>query len=167
MGLDITAYRKLEATVPAGTAIDDVAAADMDDRFFVRAHHLAWVEATWPGRAEGLTTGLFRFAEAFSFGAGSYGGYNHWRDWLAHIAGFKSADQVWEKKPQGPFVELINFADNEGFIGPVVSAKLAKDFAEHQAKVDALELDEDYQRAYSNWRKAFEMAADGGAIEFH
>jgi hypothetical protein len=41
-----------------------------------------------------------------------------------------TAEQVWAARPEGPFVELIDFADNEGMIGPRAAAKLAKDFAD-------------------------------------
>ena len=36
-----------------------------------------------------------------------------------------------------PFVELINFSDCEGVIGPEVAAKLAKDFADYEFSASA------------------------------
>jgi hypothetical protein len=61
-------------------------------------------------------------------------------------------------------VELINFADNEGIIGTTACAKLAKDFAEHAAKAGRNGW---CAKLYRDWQTAFEMAADGGCVDFH
>lgn len=66
----------------------------------------------------------------------------------------------------GPFWELINFSDCEGVLGPATSAKLAGDFATWQEKADQ-HPDEAFRVLYARWRKACEMAADGGALVFH
>ena len=67
-----------------------------------------------------------------------------------------------------PFVELINFPDNEGVIGPVVAAKLAKDFAEfeHRAEEYSASIPDgtDWLENYREWKCAFEMAAKDGAV---
>lgn len=65
-----------------------------------------------------------------------------------------------------PFFELIHFADNEGVIGPVVSAKLAKDFRDNYERAKAFG-DGYWLSKYEKWMAAFEMAADNGAVEFH
>jgi hypothetical protein len=71
----------------------------------------------------------------------------------------------------GPFWELIQFADNEGYIGPTVAAKLATDFANwaDRAKEFAKdpEVGEWWLVSYNKWRQAFELAADGGVVDFH
>jgi len=67
----------------------------------------------------------------------------------------------------GPFMELINFSDCEGTLGPVVCAKLAEDFQEFDDRAkSAWGGDSGPYAIYSNWRKAVEMAADRGAIAF-
>jgi hypothetical protein len=152
MGLDITAYSKLRAVGPK---------TDDSDLVF-------WDNPDFPGRSEGVDCSLeYEAADQHGFCAGSYGGYNNWRNELAKLAGWNSAQHVWSQSPDsGPFVELINFADNEGTIGPVVAAKLAKDFADHQALADA-STNSRFADVYNEFRKAFEMAADGGAVSFH
>jgi len=165
MGLDITAYRKLS---PEPSATEDNETIVQLSRALVD-----WTEKEFPGRTQGVVAGMYSFAERFGFRAGSYSGYNRWREWLAKVAGLEAPKLIWESEsPSGPFVELINFADNEGIIGPLVSAKLAKDFAEHEERIASLASDEQsfdpYNlEKYRAWRKAFEMAADGGAVEFH
>lgn len=165
MGLDITAYRKL---IPAPDAPVDGDGCPLEYERFGQIHpsSIAFAEEHWPGRSAGITAGVYEPAEAFSFRAGSYGRYNQWRRQLAAFAGYDSLEVVWDTHPTGPFVELIDFADNEGVIGPVVSAKLAKDFDEHQWRADR-HPDDWFRTQYGNWRKAFEMATDGGAVDFH
>lgn len=76
----------------------------------------------------------------------------------SHAAGAWSAEA-------GPFWELINFSDCEGIIGPVVSAKLARDFQEYQEKANSQLTDYDLER-YNSWRQAFELAAENGVVRF-
>ncbi len=69
-------------------------------------------------RADGVEEGYYEVAGRERVISLSYGGYNRWRSELAELIGttdevvFKSSDKTI------PFYELINFADNEGFIGP-------------------------------------------------
>jgi len=119
-----------------------------------------------------------RLKTAVGLHAGSYGGYNRWREQLAELAGYPAGDYeqygrtyqshcvpCWNGEA-GPFSELINFSDCEGVIGASVSAKLAKDFADFQPKADAHE-DDRFRMKYAEWRQAFEMASDSGAVDFH
>ena len=69
-----------------------------------------------------------------------------------------------------PFVELINFSDCEGVIGPKVAAKLAKDFADYEDRASAFAAkfkDDFFLALYREWRRAFEWAADGGMVHFN
>ena len=66
-----------------------------------------------------------------------------------------------------PFVELIDFADNEGYIGPTVAAKLARDFAQHEASILSPEVEGWQAKLYRDWRHAFELAADNGCVDLH
>lgn len=163
MGLDITAYGKIERIEPQPEyedTPDDVARLCANPDF--------------PGRADDVKDGYYTYGERIRFAAGSYGGYNAWREQLAELAGYPAvlhdskmlcAAGAWEAVA-GPFWELIEFADNEGTIGAAVSAKLAKDFAEFQPKADA-HPDDWFSDRYAHWRRAFELAADGGAVRFH
>lgn len=160
MGLDIVAYRGL-VLVPAAEARDY--GGDLRADYFVQVRA---DEKSFPGRAAGLVDGgYYRAVDSMYFRAGSYSGYGIWREMLAQLAGYPSDDDVWENDIAGPFTELINFSDCEGVIGPVVSAKLAKDFAEFQGKADS-HPDDYFREKYNQWRLAFEMAADGGCVEF-
>jgi hypothetical protein len=165
MGLDITAYRKLTKTDTAELESDGY---PKDYLKFWRARLVTGTEEEFPGRTEGVEQdAVYSFAERLSFRAGSYGGYNDWRNDLAKVAGHESAKAAWDNPPPAgsPFWELINFFDNEGVIGPIVAAKLAQDFAEYRTKAKA--IGGYFFDRYCQWQKAFEMAADGGAVNFH
>lgn len=103
---------------------------------------------------------------SLKFRAGSYGGYNDWREQLAQLAGYASARHVWNDHLLGPFVELINFSDCEGVIGSEAAQKLATDFAAFNEKA-LKHKDPWFYRMYRRWWMAFEIASDGGAVEFH
>ena len=165
MGLDITAHRGLTKAV-GNEAFDETGEliwTGKDDDWFQ-----LYVNDAFPGQAEDIEDQkAYKSAESFGFRAGSYGGYNVWRNELAQLAGYESDRAVWAMDTKvGPFVELINFSDCEGVIGATVSAKLAKDFAAYQEKADQ-HPSEYFRQKYAEWRKAFEMAADGGCVDFH
>lgn len=178
MGLDITACRritKLDAIFNEdGDAIDKQTGAPVD--YDVRAY----ANKDFPGRWEGVEDGaIYKAEESIGFCAGSYSGHNAWREELAKLAGYNPAPVNYGfgitlmkhsggaySESEGPFWELINFSDCEGTIGPIVSAKLANDFAEwdERAKKHA---DSDFYAKFQQWMEAFEMAADGGLVGFH
>lgn len=173
MGLDITAYKKitpLDAVFDQdGDPIDPKTREPLEGDYFHMCENPHYTE-----RADGLARGLYAYEDATGFRAGSYSGYSQWRDQLAELAGYAAAPRedhhkhsasAWDAE-SGPFWELINFSDCEGTIGPKTSAKLAKDFADHQAKADAHES-ERFRSLYGQWRVAFEMATDEGAVDFH
>lgn len=178
MGLDITAYSKLEKIGVVydedGEPIDPQTCEPLlDDSIVLRAND------AYPDRAAGLSAkGCYKFSGCYGFRAGSYSSYNYWRDELAKLAGWalsgytqynkewpSYAASAW-RATGGPFWELINFSDCEGVIGPIACQKLAKDFADHQELADAVD-DERFRELYADWRQAFEIASDGGAVEFH
>lgn len=160
MGLDISAYRALRPA-PEAELDSDGDPKDYDSFTRITPRMVALTEEEFPGRTAGVQTGILTFGMKLRFRAGSYSGYSQWRDWLASISGWGSAKLCWEgTRTEGPFYELISFSDCEGVIGPQVAAKLAKDFDDFAEKAG------DDER-YALWRKAFTMAADGGAVEFH
>jgi hypothetical protein len=158
MGLDITAYERVKRTPRGGVDGDDL------ENGFTRLY----VNPDFPGRADEIENrAVYEVSgEELDFRAGSYSGYNAWRDQLAQLVGRATAREVWEDPKPGPFVELINFADNEGTIGAGVAKKLAADFALWQPQADA-HGDEWFRQHYALWRRAFEIAAKGGAVCFH
>ena len=123
--------------------------------------------------------------------AGSYSGYNSWRNDLALAAGYEGgAEEVWGtmsdqlyKPDSPPFLELINFSDSEGVIGPDVSKKLYNDFVNyentikqevdkwflkiHPEKAYGVDDTKWFLSKYEEWKKAFETASNGGFVSFH
>lgn len=173
MGLDIVAYRKLVKVDNPPTLADDDELPDGFWRPWPAA--IAWAEEHFPGRSEGIDpNAVYRLTSEdgehlLEFKAGSYSGYGAWRDRLAQLAGHGDREARHASPITGPFAELIDFADNEGVIGPIVSAKLAKDFAAWEAEFERRCPADDrdwFMHFYRLWRRAFEMAADEGAVDF-
>jgi hypothetical protein len=147
MGLDITAYSRMERV-------------DCDSRDCELDGHVnPYINPDFPEQANGVS-GCYRKTPAskeHGFRAGSYGGYNWWRDELAQMVSGLSA-----------FSEMIMFSDCEGTIGPNTSRKLAADFGIFQELADARKDDDTmFTAKYQEWRKAFEIAQDGGFVRFH
>lgn len=136
-------------------------------------------------RIRDMKRGYYEAEEVMSFRAGSYSGYNHWRNLLALAIHDMPAEEIWEQASglekvaaegmgMPPFFELINFADNEGCIGPSVSKKLYKDFCEHEAKFTAYIknkvepdiVDWDLGK-YQEWKEAFRLASENGFVSFN
>ena len=157
MGLDITAYSKLTFV-----CMPDESYEESDDEIQVREN------PHFPGRLAGLyDKGVYSLAdsEEYDFRAGSYGGYNRWREVL---------DLARKGLPSYAFEEIIEFSDCEGTIGPSVSLKLRDDFVRYaeQVKAKVRELVPDdrgeyWIEKYEDWTKAFTLAADGGCVIFH
>lgn len=157
MGLDITAYKRL-TKVENPQLDEDGDVLDWENQWRTDGS-MRWSEQHWPGRAEGVDfETVYTFGDSCGFRAGSYSGYNWWRQKLSEFA------------EGDAFRELIEFSDCEGVIGSVVSNKLAADFAEFedQAKeyAEKIETGEYWLKKYGEWKEAFEMAADGGAVNF-
>lgn len=162
MGLDITSYKRL--AVVEKPEIDKGELIHWDTNWRPGAS-MDWSERNFPGRGEGIDSNtVYTWEDSFDFSAGSYSGYGNWRSQLESFAESIGKEEA--------FQELIDFADNEGVIDPVVSKKLAKDFTEN--KLEALkfskELDNNgewFYKKYEEWQIAFEMAADNGAVDFY
>lgn len=170
MGLDISAYEK--ATLVKAISLKEWNAGACDEcdgaaTFLYKDH---------PSRTQNddLTEGVYETSgECHGFRAGSYGGYNNWRSLLARLVG-TTDEAIWKGGEAPAFRELIHFSDCEGFIGPKTSAKLARDFAEWQARAEtfAAAMADGSEGSYwigkyREWRRAFEIAAKGGAVKFH
>lgn len=168
MGLDISVYAnvKFVAEYVAGEWLEDC-------EIFVSPEY----ENTFPGRALPLRVGWYTGERVFGFRAGGYSFYNEWRNLLAKAAGYPSDSYVWRNVPEGPFVELINFYDNEGVLGASVCRKLYSDFcrpgvvqcAKEVLSVSANQMQMEYfEERYNNFKKAFELAGEhNGAVVFH
>jgi hypothetical protein len=172
-GLDISAYSNLL----------EVANPVLDEDGFPKdtEHEVLLRPVDFPERFKGLKTGaVYRFSKSFEFRAGSYSGYNWWRNELAKLAGYPlvTATETISGKPEkrydasawkakgGPFWELIEFSDAEGVIGPVISKKLYADFLRFH-KDALLHPEPSFVESYKEWEQAFKLAAENGAVEFH
>lgn len=173
MGLDITWHSRL-TKADGNEGFDEHGEVRYDDGWFT-----LWVNDEFPGRADEIESRCAYQSEGFgAFTCSDYSRYNRWRDELAKLAGwplgkYEQYGRAWDsyaasawQATEGPFWELICFSDCEGVIGAAVSAKLAKDFADHQAKADE-HPDEYFRQQYAKWRNAFEEASDRGCVHFH
>jgi hypothetical protein len=183
MGLDVTAYEKVElkaqdigedAAYELVHELDEQGIRDVtiyfSDDFIERAAPLVVPSA------KGLACVYVSSGATHVFGAGSYGGHNRFREWLCDMAGIVAPRVQWADPDHYdllPFHELVNFSDCEGVIGSAACAELAKDFADYQAKADVFNVSDSehetafFRRKYADWRKAFELAANGGCVQFH
>lgn len=161
MGLDVTAYRSL-VPVTGAEVDEDGYPIDHERMWLFHADFVEWMNDYSPGLTEGLIGGtVYAHSESYAFRAGTNGGYEVWLDRLAEMAGYESPPE------SGAFAELMDILDNEGVIGPVVSAKLANDFLEWERDAERYAHSigsNSFLALYRCWKKAFEMASDGGAV---
>lgn len=171
MGLDISAFSKL-VEAPDAKRDEDGFLEDWEQyREFND-------DQDFPGRLNGLKPGVaYRLTgENIDFRAGSYSSYNAWRNQLAQLAGYpltKSAGPDGETEgydagawssSEGPFFEQIKFTDSDGSIGPIVSAKLANDYAQYSEKAE--QVGGIFWVLYEEWQRAFTLASDDGVVVF-
>lgn len=166
MGLDITAYSNLRAV---GEHVDGWC----EDEDHVGAYAYASFPKSFAGipvlsERDGLLHGgcfeLTNATRTHGFRAGSYSGYYRWR--MALAARFNPVSQTVrgfsEPDADKPFYELIWFADNEGCIGQLAAVELLADFRAHSGDGEF-----GVDPVFLNFRRACELAADGGLIQFH
>lgn len=195
MGLDITAYSKLEYVgrheTPEG--VEKYACESEDETPLGRLHVKAFAYNSFPHALAGLPDGEVQqggiygsddFIQAGCFAvtnatktewlaAGSYRGYGHFRDMLK--ACFADDSRSIREQPDAPFFELIWFADNEGTLLTQACTDLLGDFKAGREQwtafinetVPSLQDSSYYVRKYDEWTAALELAADGGLIDFH
>ena len=136
MGLDINFYKSSElVSPPAGVDLRDW--VDEQGLILIDAGIVEYSSLHWPHLPK-LTEGVYSSECVGSMPSVPYSTYGIWRNNLAKFAGYGSAENVWDSYKSGPFYELINFSDCEGFIiGPTVS-KLHKDFSENKDRIFSL-----------------------------
>lgn len=173
MGLDISYYSKVVESNDK----------TFEDGLFI---HDSFLEYQLGSLKKLYVYDLTEKSESGSFRAGSYSGYNFWRNKLAIFAGYGSAENVWKKynfMSNGmryfklkkisneevniePFVELIYFSDCEGIIGPEICKKLYEDFVKFDDEAQKVDYGYFYEK-YLDWKEAFRVASDGGLVHFH
>lgn len=188
MGLDISCYSNVKVATDGCNIPDGESWCEADDHVSVYAytgftHALTGVAAEATLRPmpsargdSGITEAACCFdvseSETFGFRAGSYGGYNAFRDALAGLSN-RSAGDYWGKdgNRDWPFYELVNFADNEGTLDWVAAKALLEDFQRHRDQF-ARQYKDDAHRSYwvevyDEWITGLELAADHGLVCFH
>lgn len=152
MGLDVEAYKKMtKIAEPERDEYGEL--VDWETLVEVDQSTLDYTEQYFKGRTQGLVAGVYSSDESLRFRAGAYSYYNRFREKLGKLA---SNSQLYE---------VIMFSDCEGFIGPLVSQKLAKDFNDLEESARE-QLDEYDMETYMNFKKAFELASEGGCVQF-
>jgi len=167
MGLDITAYTKLTLVTHLQADLAGKIAEYIDREMALLITETS-VNSHFPGREAGIDVNAlywFPYKSAFRFRAGAYSRYGEWRRGLAGMVGY--AGSYRQEPNPGPFMELIYFSDCEGIIGPAVSSKLARDFEDNLERAKVFSPSDQWIDCYNNWRKAFNLAADNGVVEFH
>lgn len=180
MGLDITAYSNLRAVgkhTEGWCEDDDHVTAMAYDSFPASFRGLPVLGTETYAGARFLMGGCYAITpetKTHRFRAGSYSGYNAWRNDLARQfnpygpgKGTGRPGDVTAPDPAEPFYELIWFADNEGSIGPAAAADLLADFRQHAAEYRPGEGGDWFRKKYADWTTAFELAAAGGLVDFH
>lgn len=157
MGLDITAYSKL--SLVEAVSLKKMQETNWEHPLRYKDNRPYLFENWEPARLPPLVEGFYRCdGETHGFRAGSYSGYSAWCNVLATVA-----------PPDDPaaFLELVEFSDCEGAMGPAVARKLHDDFTRHLDRAATVMTDTWDLERYMHWMRAFELAADGGAVHFH
>jgi hypothetical protein len=156
MGVGITAYSKLALTEEH----------ERDDRCYdepLQAFTLEGFSASLRGLEDGRCYERTADTDDTEIMYVPYSSYNRWREQLSVAALGVAPQGVW-KDPDAyrdcPFFELINFADNEGTIGPEAAADLLADFGDHPELADTVPH-------WQDWIDGLRLAADGGLVDFH
>lgn len=111
--------------------------------------------------------------QAYSFRAGSYGGYSQFRRTLGMGTAVEDIWRFPERFVDAPFFEMINFSDCEGLMTGPVCAKLHKDFVDNLERytdyvVETVEDDFNYYISkYLDWTEAFRLGSMDGYVAFH
>lgn len=160
MGLDVSFYA-------SATKVEHSPAYPFDDDECWDAHHVLYV-SDFPKQADGLEHHSCWVTEGrVAHIHHSYGGYNLFREWLSKTALDVAPEFVWTK-PEAyegkSFVDLINFADNEGTIGPVTAQRLASQFASQRSRIVA--TNDDMIDRYDEWGTAFALVGETGFVVF-
>lgn len=138
-------------------------------------------DTLFPERADGYKCGMYEGQRGHRFRAGSYSGYNTYRNLVSEAMLGAPAEVVWkheEKYKDNPFWLQVNFADNEGTIGPKTSKILSDAYNDpkNRAKFEAFlktrfvdQADVKWElESWDDWALAFKQASESnGLVSFH
>lgn len=183
MGLDMSCYSNVKPATDGHDIPDGESWCEADDHVKVYAysgftHALTGVAAETTVTNTDLGGGMLEVkgcydtseSEYHGFRAGSYGGYNAFREELANMVG-RSAGHYWggDGNPDWPFYELVNFADNEGTLDWVCAKALLDDFLQYRDEFARRNPPEKnwWLETYDDWITGLRLAADHGLVVFH
>ncbi len=170
MGLDISVY---SSWTPYDGEVKDWDHAEEIMMTGIDLTHVYNMEG-FASRAKGMPEWVVaKFVD--SFRAGSYGGYNRFRDTLCRALHGFGAKALWamvdEELETHAMWQILHFSDCEGVLGTEVCRTLHAELEEHWDKVTAYfaQLDDGdyYQGLLGTWRDAFKAASAEGFIGFH
>lgn len=173
MGLDITAYEQAEIieTLPDIETWGEKYYFNDEISYLTDYIHS---QQEYPEHLAGIVEhGVYRCKETYDFRAGGYGAYNHWREVLSKLILHIEPRVIWNSPDEyrnQPFFWLINFTDCDGIIGTEKCQILAADFQKWQEAAENYTDTDDhgwFLETYKRFRRAFEMAAENGYVEFH
>lgn len=124
----------------------------------------------YPAHIAGLdTTQFYRWGgKKMKFGTSTYEEYFEFKNHLAQIAGFENLEELWGCGQPAFFIELINFSNTEGTIGPIICRKLYNDFKDNYDIAGQyflrLEDGKKFWVHYQNWCRSLSVARQNGAI---
>ncbi len=124
----------------------------------------------FPAHMSGLSSDLFYkcSGKKMRFGAGTYEEYSQFKKHLSMVAGFEKIEDLLKSGGPVYFIELINFSNEEGTIGPIICKKLHNDFMDNYNVAEKyfsnLDDHEKFWTHYKNWCKALFVASHNGAI---
>lgn len=142
-------------------------------------HRVAFAYAGMEQSLDGLMAGqCYEVQDRIEALARSYTGYGIIREHICHAVLGIEPETVWhnaEEYRDKPMYEFINFADNEGCIGPAACARLAADFEQNREKfvlyAESVSSDDtdDYSaeelvESYDRLAEGFRHAADTGLV---
>ncbi|MFP3588533.1 hypothetical protein SCB29_33600 [Paraburkholderia sp. SIMBA_055] len=136
--------------------------AEADPKYDETMHVVTEPNRDCPGITAGMEEGaMYRFDNSNWYRVAD----RWWAyvDWVVKLLKLVGLDDVPEEDSTVAFRDIFRYGRNDsGTFGPVVSKKLAEDFALWDERARALG-DEDFYFYYGMVRDMFEMAAEGGA----
>jgi len=78
---------------------------DEDKFLYLDPELIKFTEDHFPGRTAEIKPGIYSFERSAEFRAGSYSGYNDWRDHLARMARYERQKKVGRADGTAPFVD--------------------------------------------------------------
>jgi len=171
MGVDITGYKTLGEKLADDYEEFEEKWPDFEDE---PAHVFLYQIEKFEDRGDGIEPGIYAVTgETESTGNVHYSYYNMWRLHLSEWILGKCPSWVWTHREEcegQPFYELIDFADNEGYLGPETSASLYHDFAkyrDHFERCAGLERRGDgLVKLYLDLEDIFRLAMVEGVVSF-